>query len=214
MSDVKIRLDLKKLPETLEGLQNKALKKAVATSIRRTFVGVRKEVSKEVGKNKMVDRKKLPVSKLKQRYFREQMNVSTTQSIEDMNAIFGISPEAISLINFFARRVQTGTTKKNQKPMYGVTVKTFGKSKMPKGAFIARGRAGGEAGGKEQVFIRVQGRMKSNPTKQKIKKMWGPSLSNLFSTQHTSSLFKIQSQASERIQKEFQANLAYFLSKL
>lgn len=204
---------MRKVDQTLEGLQNKALKKAVATSIRRTFIGVRKQVSKVVSEKKLVDRKKLPISKIKSRYFREQINVSTSQSIEDMNAIMGISPEAISLINFFARRVQTGTSKKNAKPLYGATVKPFGKVYIPKGAFIAHGRAGKDAGGKQQVFIRTQGRMKSNPAKQKIRKMFGPSLSTLFQN-HSTVLFSIQGQASERLQKEFEHNLAFFLSKI
>jgi len=200
-SQIKVSFDLSKLQVFLTSLNEKAVKQAVRKSIQKTFSGIKVDVVKEINKGKFYDKKRLPTAKVKDKYFRETKNLSSTAELTDMYAAFEVSSKKLDLIVFFAKRIQTAITKVNSKPMYGVSVSTLGNRRTPKGAFI-----GNIGKPNEQIFKR------KDKSRLPIRKMQGPSLSTLF--EHTHAATRIQNEANDRLSREMETNLAYYLSKL
>ena len=214
MAEIKVKVDLDKLNVLITSINEKAVKSAVRASINRTFTGIRSSIMKELNQGDFYDKKKLPTSKAKQRYFFEKKKLSASTELSDMYASMGISNNRINLINFFAKRVLVGFTNrplpiklksgqwitlKQGHPLFGAEVKMFGKKRVYKGDFI-----GNIGKSNEQVF-----RRKENG---KVFRRTGPSMSLLF--EKTNAAQRIQNEADERMQRELEHNLGYYLSKI
>lgn len=214
MAEIKVKVDLDKLSVAINSINEKAIKSAVRTSINRTFTGIRSVIFKEINKGEFYDKAKLPTAKAKSKYFFERKKLASNTELSDMYAAMGISNARISLINFFAKRVQVGVlnqrqpiklksgrwvTLKKGSPLYGAQVKMFGKTRVYGKDFIGNvGKAN------EQIF-----RRKENG---EIFRRTGPSMALLF--QKTNAAERIQKEADERMQRELEHNMGYYLSKI
>lgn len=212
--DIKVKVDLDKLGVFLTSVNEKAVKQAVRRSIARTFTGIKTAFLKETNSQKLYDRKKLPTSKLKGKYFFERKSLGAGTELANMYAALSVSTRRIDLIAFFAKRVQRGVlqrdipvklkdgrwvTLKAGRPLFGAEVKMFGKTRFYEGDFI--GNIGKTS---EQVFRRR--------SSGKIFKRTGPSLDILF--RKTDAATRIQNEADARLQRELDHNMSYFLSKI
>lgn len=213
--DIKVTVGLDKLGQIITDLNEKAIKQAIRASITRTFQGVKTAMLKEINSGKFYDKRKLSTAKVKQRYFFEKKNLSANTNLHDMYAAYGVSSKRLDLIVFFAKRVANGRLKKDipvklkngkwitlkaGRQAYGAQVTMFGKTRIYGSDFI--GNVGKKS---EQVFRR-------DAKGGGITKRTGPSLSLLF--QKTNAADKIQNEANERMQRELEHNMGYFLSKL
>jgi hypothetical protein len=207
MASIKVSCDLSQLGVLITSISEKAIKKAVHRSITRTFSGIKTDVLKTINAGNFYNKKKLPTSKVKKDYFREDKKLGASTDITNMYAAFKIRDKKIPLIAFFAKRVQTALSKVNRKPLYGVQVKVLNKTFIPKGKFIGNiGKVN------EQVFGR-SGKFKAGTRREKIKKAHDAiSMSDLF--KRTGAAARIQKEANERMQREMDTNVSYFLSKL
>ncbi len=212
--DIKVTANVDDLGILLNSINEKFVKKAVRRSILRTFTGIRTSMIKEINKGEFYDRSRLPASRAKAKYFRETINASQNTPMNEMYASFKVSSARLNLIYFFAERVPTTKLKENIKvklkngawvtlkagrQMYGARTKVLGKIKTHEGDFI------GNLGKKNaQVY-----RRKENG---KIYTQTGPSLAVLFA--QTNAASRIQKEADERMQRELETNIDYYLAKI
>jgi len=212
--DIKVTANVDDLGVLLNSINEKAIKSAVRKSILRTFTGIRAAMLKEINAGEFYDRSKLPTARAKAKYFRETINASQNTPMNEMYASFKVSSARLNLIYFFAERVPTTKLKENIKvklkngawvtlkagrQMYGARTKVLGKIKTHEGDFI------GNLGKKNaQVY-----RRKENG---KIYTQTGPSLAVLFA--QTNAASRIQKEADERMQRELETNIDYYLAKI
>lgn len=207
MAEIKVTCDLSELAIVINSINEKAVKKAVSTSISRTFIGIKSAAMKAIQSKNFYDKKRLPAAKAKAKYFREAKNFGANVELSDMYAAFRITETKIPLIAFPHRRVVTATSRVNKKPLYGVRVSVLGKNFQVKGKFI-----GNIGKSNEQIFGRT-GEFKAGTRREKIAKAHaGISMSDLF--KRTGTADQIQKEADARMQKEMSNNLSYYLSKL
>src|SRR4051812_37839826 len=112
--------NLDELPVLVTRVNEKAVRSAVVTSIRRTFQGLRANTGKLIREKRLLDTRALPISELKKRYMLERQRVSKSMPIGEMHADLVLTDIRIGLGNFFARRVQTGKSSRNAVPLFGV----------------------------------------------------------------------------------------------
>ena len=160
---------IKKLVKQLDKLGKKESRQAVSRAIKRAATTLTKEGSQEIRNRRLV---KAPAARVKEMF---DTRIKARGQIRDMYAVIKISNKAISLARFWARRASPPAGKKklssvgHDYKLKAVKVRVLDKTQYAGGgdAFLVDKMGGGI------IFMRT------SKARQPIKKLWGPSASDL-----------------------------------
>jgi hypothetical protein len=191
--------NLNEIPIIVNRVNEEAVHRAVATSIRETFRSLRSQATKTIRDGNLVDSKVLPAAQIKSRFMRQKISASPSSPLSEMGAELEVNDRRPGLNAFFARRVITGSSRLGR-PRFGVEVR------MPWKTYIA-GRSFIPSGGRGGVVFARAGR-----TRLPIRRQFGPSLA--FLLEQSGRADALQQAAQAKYEERFDHNLGYFLGKI
>lgn len=209
---ITVKHDIGAVQVFLDELATQAIKKAVATSIRRTFAMLKTSVSKEIVKRKLVNTRSLPQREIKSRqYIRETQKIAPSMPIDSMEARLDFRNKKPGIVHFWAKRVAVyrarpsgkGRTRARgfgQNPLSAVQVTIMGKSYVVGKAFMPG------TTGLRTVFMRQT--KKRTP----LRVVHGPSFATMFDKMGIA--LSLQGAAQARYSQEFEHQFEYFLKQL
>jgi len=202
---IDLKVDLEEATKHLEFVTAKVLRQAVARSINRTFTGLQSQVTQVIRRERLVDTRELPVSKIKERYLRSHGGrANASQSIDEMFAAISISDKHPSVRVFFAKRRSAGrsTTYPGAK-LFSVRVRIMGRDMtLNDRTFWPVSRSG-----REWPILK---RVSANP-RAKLEKRFGPSFAYMMDK--LGLVTELQDWANERLATEMSQNLDFYLKR-
>lgn len=200
MSGTTIRIthDLSRIPVILNDINLKAVKKAAARSIKRTFTAVNTLAGRTVSQEKLLSTRSLPLGAIKRRYLFGIEHASPNMPLNEMFARVYFSDKHISAVHFFAKKTPVQARNKfTGKKLHGVTAVMLKKKTFLGQAFMI------DKGGKKSVLIR------EGKERKPLRNVWGPSLGTMFTA--LGLLARLQVKAQETYDKEFERNLTFYI---
>lgn len=198
---ITVEHDIGKIKVFLDELATKAIKKAVATSISRTFTQLKKEVAQDVAGRRLINPRSLPTREIKSRqYIRESSRLSQSMPIGEMFAQIDFRKKKPGLVHFWAKRINIRRKNHMGQPLYGVQVTVMGKTYALGRAFMPG------SSGLRPIFART--------TKQRfpIRVLRGPSFATMFEKLGLAPT--LQESARARYAREFEHNFEFYLKQL
>jgi len=194
---IKITHDMARLPIWLNKVSEQAIKKATVRSMKRTITSVQTKSAKDLRGNGLID--------MESKEIKTRMKLSSNYkaALEDLFAILTFRAKGEGLHKFFARPVI-----RNKR--IAAQVRVFGKTYIPGYNMAFMGK--NTTGNKKLVFLR-----KSNPDgsfvgRTPIRKLWGPSISQLI--EMTGMLTKLLNLAQTRYETEYLRNFNFYMEKI
>lgn len=211
---VTVEHDLASIPIFLDALATQAVKKAVATSIRRTFITLKKDIAQEITRRRLVNTRTLPQRDIKARYLKETQQVNWKMPISDMQARIDFSKKKPSLIHFWAKRIPVylapqGKAKRGKrKTAFGsgkhalsaVQVTVMGKTYVTGKAFMPGST------GLRTIFVRT------TVHRTPLRVLRGPSFATMF--EKLEIVQSLQRSAQSRYGQEFEHQFEFYLKQL
>lgn len=192
--------DLAKLDVFLTQIHDKAVKKAVARSIARTFTGVKKQFTRSVRTERLINTRSMPVKQVKRKFLREKKNTRAAAAIPDMFARMDFSDRRPSLRHFYSKRVVTGRTS-GGRPLHGVQVQVMGRKYQTGRGFVPKGK------GKTYPIL-----ARTTKARKPLRKLFGPSFAIMVRKMRL--VDGMQAEAGRRYSAEFERNLRFFLGRM